>query len=271
MDFATQYIYRAIQKGDRTDVGLWGMQCIGMFRSFQDIEEYFEKYNITSYMGMTKDKVRPGMLIYKDVRGAYDEATGTYAGPDGIVDRDNDQVCLSNRSNPYGFTVNLHADWKGLALTAQFGASWGGYTTLPSAAISIPSTSNLEFYNLPSFWNPDNVYVYQDIYDGSGNLVMKQNREAEYPNLAYGINSVGSSFWRVSAASVRLSRLTLAYTLPNQWFKSVGIKNVRINITGQNLINFYNPYPDKFTNPMAGTYGNYPNLRKWDVGVNMSF
>ena len=135
MDFATQYIYRTIQKGDRTDIGMWGMQCIGMFRSFQDIEEYFEKYNITSYMGMSKDKVRPGMLIYKDVRGAYDEATGTYAGPDGIVDRDNDQVCLSNRSNPYGFTVNLHADWKGLALTAQFGASWGGYTTLPSAAI----------------------------------------------------------------------------------------------------------------------------------------
>ena len=272
MDFATQYVYRQIQEGDRTDTGLWGMQCIGMFRSFQDIEEYFAKYNITSYMGMTKDKVRPGMLIYKDVRGAYDDATGTYAGPDGVVDKDNDQVCLSNRSNPYGFTINLHADWKGVALTAQFGASWGGYTTLPSAAIGVPSGSNLEFYNLPSFWNPDNMYVYQDIYDGSGNLVMKQNREAQYPNLAYqSVNAVTSSFWRVSAATVRLSRLTLAYTFPNAWFKSVGIKNVRLNITGQNLINFYNPYPDKFTSPMAGTYGNYPNLRKWDVGVNLSF
>ena len=271
MDFEDQYIYRQIQQGGRTDIGTWGMQCIGMFRSFQDIEEYFAKYNITSYMGMTKDKVRPGMLIYKDVRGAYDEATGTYAGPDGIVDKDNDQVCLSNRSNPYGFTVNLHGDWKGLAITAQFGASWGGYTTLPSAAIGVPSNSNLEFYNMPSFWNPDNMYSYQDVYDGSGNLVVKKNIDADYPNLAYGINSTTSSFWRISAASVRLSRLTLAYTLPNNWFKSVGIKNVRINITGQNILNFYNPYPDKFTNPMAGTYGNYPNLRKWDVGVNMSF
>ena len=271
MDFEDQYIYRQIQQGGRTDIGTWGMQCIGMFRSFQDIEEYFAKYNITSYMGMTKDKVRPGMLIYKDVRGAYDEATGTYAGPDGIVDKDNDQVCLSNRSNPYGFTVNLHGDWKGLAITAQFGASWGGYTTLPSAAIGVPSNSNLEFYNMPSFWNPYNMYSYQDVYDGSGNLVVKKNIDAYYPNLAYGINSTTSSFWRISAASVRLSRLTLAYTLPNNWFKSVGIKNVRINITGQNILNFYNPYPDKFTNPMAGTYGNYPNLRKWDVGVNMSF
>ncbi len=271
MDFVTQYIYRQIVQGGRTDIGTWGMQCIGMFRSFQDIEEYFEKYQITSYMGLTKDKVRPGMLIYKDVRGAYNAETGTYDGPDGIVDKDNDQVCLSNRSNPYGFTVNLHGDWKGLAITAQFGASWGGYTTLPSAAIGIPSSSNIEFYNMPSFWNPDNMYSYQDVYDGSGNLVVRQNLNAEYPNLAYGINANTSSFWRISAASVRLSRLTLAYTLPNQWFKGVGIKNVRINITGQNLINFYNPYPDKFTSPMAGTFGNYPNLRKWDVGVNLSF
>lgn len=272
MDFPTQYIYRQITPGSRTDIGTWGMQCIGMFRSFQDIEEYFEKYNITSYMGMTKDKVRPGMLIYKDVRGAFNQETGTYDGPDGIVDRDNDQVQLSNRSNPYGFTINLHADWKGLALTAQFGASWGGYTTLPSAAIQVPSTSNIEFYNMPSFWNPDNMYNYQDVYDGSGRLIVKQNREAEYPNLAYqSVNGVASSFWRISAASVRLTRLTLAYTLPNQWFRSIGIKNVRLNITGQNLINFYNPYPEKFTSPMAGTYGAYPTLRKWDIGLNLSF
>ena len=271
MDWETQYLYRQITPGSRSDIGTWGMQCIGMFRSFQDIEEYFQKYNITSYMGMSKDKVRPGMLIYKDVRGAFNQETGTYDGPDGIVDNDNDQVCLSSRNNPYGFTINAHGEWKGLALTAQFGASWGGYTTLPSAAISVPSNSNLEFYNMPSFWNPDNMYAYQDVYDGSGNLVVRQNRDAQYPNLAYGINATQSSFWRVSAASVRLSRLTLAYTFPNAWFKSVGVKNVRLNITGQNLINFYNPYPDKFTSPMAGTFGAYPNLRRWDIGLNLSF
>ena len=55
------------------------MQCLGMFRSYQDIDEYFTKYNITSYMGMTKDNVKPGMLIYKDIRGA-EQTDGTYAG-----------------------------------------------------------------------------------------------------------------------------------------------------------------------------------------------
>ena len=271
MDWEDEYLYRQIVYGGRTDIGLWGMQCIGMFRSFQDIEEYFQKYNITTYMGMTKDKVRPGMLIYKDVRGAYDQATGTYAGPDGVVDRDNDQVELGHRGNIYGFTMNAGADWKFLSLTFQFGAHWGGYTTVPSTAIGVPSTSNVEFYNMPSFWNPDNVYVYQDIYDGAGNLVMRQNRDAVYPSLAYNINSVASSFWRISAARVSLNRVTLACTIPSQWVKAIGIQSARVNITGVNLLNFYNPYPDHFTNPLAGSYGAYPNLRKWTVGVNLSF
>ena len=80
-------------------------------------------------------------------------------------------------------TMNLGADWKGLSLIAQIGASWGGYTTLPGAALK--PTGNLEYCNMPSFWNPDNMFAYQDVYDGSGNLVVKENREAYYPNLKY--------------------------------------------------------------------------------------
>ena len=277
MDWEDEYVYRQLRYKHRTDIGLWGMQCLGMFRSFQDIEEYFEKYlkkedgTYGTYMGLTKDKVRPGMLIYKDVRGPQN-ADGTYSGPDHVVDRDNDQVELGHRNNPYGFTINAGGEWKGLSLSLQFSASWGGYAILPAQAIGVASGSNVEFYNLPSFWNPDNVFVYEDIYDGSGNLVMKANRDAHYPNLNYqSINSVGSSFWRVSAARVTLNRLTLAYAIPSTFIKKIGIQSARVNITGQNLINFYNPYPDNFTNPMAGTYGAYPNLRKWTIGINLGF
>jgi hypothetical protein len=239
-----------------------------MFRSFQDIEEYFAKYNITSYMGMTKDKVRPGMLIYKDVRGAKN-ADGTYEGPDGIVSSTNDQVLLNNRSNPYGLTTNLSAEWKGISLTAQLSASWGGYSFIPSAALK-PGTS-IEFTNMPSFWNPDNMYVYEDIYDGSGNLVVAENRTAAYPNLAYSsVNSVTSSFWRVSGTRIKLNRLTLAYSLPKKWVQKVGIEGCRLNVTGQNLLSFYNPYPDNFIDPMT-SYGSYPTLRKFTFGVNLSF
>lgn len=273
MDFDQNFYYRQIQRNGRTDIGTWGMQCIGMFRSFQDIDEYFTKYHITSYMGMSKDQVRPGMLIYKDVRGSqHTDANGKiyYDGPDGIVDRDNDQVQLGHRGNIYGFTLNAGGSWKGLSFQLQFGAHWGGYTTVPAQALT---ASAIEYTNMPSFWNPDNVFVYQNVYDGQGNLIQAANRNACLPNPGYSINTVASSFWRISAAQVTLNRLTLAYSLPKAWLKAlgIGIQNVRLNLTGQNLINFYNPYPDNFYSPYAGTYGNYPNLRKWTLGVNVSF
>ena len=268
MDFATDYIYRQIRKGGRTDIGLWGLQCVGMFRSFQDIEEYFAENNITSYLGMNKDEVRPGMLIYKDVRGALQE-DGTYAGPDGIVDKDNDQVCLSKRSNPYGVTMNLGADWKGLSLTAQINAQWGGYDVIDNSALK--PGDGLEYTNMPSFWNVNDMFSYQNIYDSSGNLVVAENRNGSLPNLAYSsVNSIASSFWRISSTRVQLSRLTLAYTIPSSFVKKLGIQSARVNITGQNILSFYNPYPDNFIDPMC-SYGSYPTLRKFTVGVNLTF
>lgn len=268
MDFATDYIYRQIRKGGRTDIGLWGLQCVGMFRSFQDIEEYFAENNITSYLGMNKDEVRPGMLIYKDVRGALQE-DGTYAGPDGIVDKDNDQVCLSKRSNPYGVTMNLGADWKGLSLTAQINAQWGGYDVIDNSALK--PGDGLEYTNMPSFWNVNDMFSYQNIYDASGNLVVAENRNGSLPNLAYSsVNSIASSFWRISSTRVQLSRLTLAYTIPSSFVKKLGIQSARVNITGQNILSFYNPYPDNFIDPMC-SYGSYPTLRKFTVGVNLTF
>ena len=270
-DWETDYLYRQIRKGGRSDIGLWGMQCIGMFRSFQDIEEYFEKYNITNYLGMTKDQVRPGMLIYKDVRGEQ-KADGTYEGPNGVVDDEEDQVRLSNRSNPYGFTVNLGAEWKGLSLTAQINASWGGYETLDGSMLKSGSgVAALEYTNMPSFWNVDNMYSYQDIYDAAGNLVVKENRNGNLPNLQYqSVNSIASSFWRISSARVTLNRITLAYTIPQNWVKKIGLQNIRVNVTGQNLLSFYNPYPDNFIDPMC-SYDSYPTLRKFTVGVNLTF
>lgn len=270
-DWETDYIYRQIRKGGRSDIGLWGLQCIGMFRSFQDIEEYFEKYNIKTYLGMSKDQVRPGMLIYKDVRGEQ-QADGTYAAPNGIVDEEEDQVRLSNRTNPYSFTLNLGADWKGLSLTAQINAQWGGYQVLDGTMLKSGSgVGDLEFTNMPVFWNVDNMYSYQDVYDAQGNLVVAANRNGSLPNLQYqSVNSIASSFWRISSARVTLNRLTLAYTIPQNWVKKIGLQNIRINVTGQNLLSFYNPFPDNFIDPMC-SFDAYPTLRKFTVGVNLTF
>lgn len=267
--------YHAVYKGHRADMGTWGLQCIGMFRSFQDIEEYFADLSANSgtpvddcrYMGMTKDKVRPGMLIYKDVRGKKNE-DGTYAGPDGIVDETFDLVELNHRSNPYGFTTNLSAEYKSFSIAAQLSASWGGYTFLNSSWLK--PGDGIEFTNMPKFWRVENMYSYQDVYDEQGNIVVSENRDAIYPSLAYDVNNKVSSFWRISNTRISLNRITLAYKLPNSLVKPLGIQSVRVNVTGQNICHFYNPYPENFTDPITG-YGSYPTLRKWTIGVNVSF
>lgn len=88
----------------RTDLGTWGLDCIGMFRSYQQIAEYVSKYHITNYLGLSPDKIRPGMLIYRDVRGSQN-SDGSYQAADGVVNATTDIVRISKRSsNPYGIT-----------------------------------------------------------------------------------------------------------------------------------------------------------------------
>ena len=162
------------------------------------------------------------------------------------------------------------------SITAQLNANWGGYSFINSNALTPNDGSNsgweyLEYINMPSFWNPDDMYVYQDIYDASGNLLAAANRDAKYPNMQYAkVNSVTSNFWRVSGARVTLNRITLAYKLPSELVHRVGIQSCRVNVTGQNLLSFYNPYPDNFIDPMT-SYGSYPTLRKFTVGLNITF
>ncbi len=267
-------------QGERSDRGVWGLECIGIFRDYQQIEEYFDQYNITSYLGLQKSDMRPGMLIYKDVRSSDRDENGYYIEtPDGVINENSDKIRISDRSsNIYGFTLNLNAEWKSFSLSAQFNASWGSYTTLSKSARSISNNilntsgyNSMQYTNLPSFW-ANNMFVYEDVYDASGNLVAEANRDAKYPNLMYDkVNNVESTFWRVNNASVTLRNITLAYTLPKALVNKVGVESCRLNLTAQNVINFYNPYPDNFYSSFAGTYGQYPNLRKITLGVNVSF
>ena len=255
---------------ERSDRGTWGYECIGMFRSYQEIQEYFTTYGITNYLGNTIKDVHPGMLIYRDIRGAQNQ-DGTWQPADGIIN-DNDRIEISHRaSNTYGFTVNLGAEWKSLSLSAQFNANWGGYDLVDKSAYYLKEGyKDVLYTNMPSFWS--DMFVYEDIKDAQGNVTVPANRDARFPNLRYmDVNSQASTFWKVSATSISLRNITLAYTLPKDWTSLVGIESCRLNFTCQNAINFTSPYPDHFMNPWAGAYGKYPNLRKYTLGVNISF
>lgn len=254
--------------GERTDRGLWGFKCLGMFRSYQDIEEYFSKYNITEYMGMTKSEVRPGMLIYEDIQGD-NNGDGTYGPRDGKVTAGNDYVRLSEyTSNPYGCTLNFGISYKSFSLQAQLGASWGAKTMVGNDFRQ--AANNYEYENMPSSFS--DMFNYEAIYDASGNITVPTNIDAYMPNMRYSkVNDAASSFWLIDATAITLRNITVAYTFPKKWVNYIGVSNVRLNLTVQNAINFINNYPDKSWASWAGSYGRYPNLRKFTMGINVSF
>ncbi|MCA6046106.1 SusC/RagA family TonB-linked outer membrane protein [Bacteroides thetaiotaomicron] len=261
------YDFDKLVRNERSDRGLWGYECIGMFRSYQEINEYFDKYSITKYLGNTKENVHPGMLIYKDVRGQYDESTGTFGPADGIVD-EQDYIKISHRaSNPYGGTLNFGFSYKDFSISAQFGASWGAYSLVPT---TMRKESYSEYSNVSAMWK--DMFVYEDIYDANNIVTVAQNRNAKYPNIRYSsVNGAPSTFWKVSAATVQLRNMTVAYALPKEWLKIIGISSCRFNLTCQNVFNFLNPYPEGAWASWAGSYGYYPNLRKFTLGVNVTF
>lgn len=229
------YDFDKLVRNERSDRGLWGYECIGMFRSYQEINEYFDKYSITKYLGNTKENVHPGMLIYKDVRGQYDESTGTFGPADGIVD-EQDYIKISHRaSNPYGGTLNFGFSYKDFSISAQFGASWGAYSLVPT---TMRKESYSEYSNVSAMWK--DMFVYEDIYDANNIVTVAQNRNAKYPNIRYSsVNGAPSTFWKVSAATVQLRNMTVAYALPKEWLKIIGISSCRFNLTCQNVFNLH--------------------------------
>ncbi|MDO5446366.1 MAG: TonB-dependent receptor [Prevotellaceae bacterium] len=256
-------------KGERTDRGLWGLSCIGMFRSQQEIDEYFQHYNITSYLGLDKSKVKPGMLIYEDIRGPKDE-DGNWTEPDGKIESNVDLVQISKfSSNPYNSTFNLNIAYKSFNLTATMQAQWGSYALVPTS-LRGESWQDMETVNISQMWK--DMFIYEDLMDEEGNLLVKANRDGSMPNIRYSSqNSQASTFWKMSGTKIELRYITLAYALPKKWVSTVGLSSVRFNITCQNALSLYNPIPNKVWNEFAGSYGSYPVVRKIVAGVNVTF
>ncbi len=254
--------YNDVYPNGPVDMGVWGYNCLGMFRSQEDIDKYVADYSMTQVFGKAVAELKPGMLYYRDVRGTMN-ADGTYQGPDGIID-DKDMVQLTKKtSNPYGFTLNFGGDWKGLSLTALIGASWGGFSEISSTERYI-TDQQADYMNVPKFWN-DMFTLPSDIGSIDG------NENARYPNMYWSaFNNVTSDFWQISSFRMALRTMTLGYSLPKKMVNKIGIDACRFTLSGMNLLNFYNPLPGKYMD-INSDYAAFPNLRSMSLGINLSF
>ncbi len=239
--------------GQPTDNGTWGYDYLGMFKTQEDIDRYVEQYGITQVFGTVSDNLMPGMLYYRDVRGPL-QADGTFAGPDGIID-ENDQIQLEKGNAGHGIGSTIKLGYKGLSLNAVLSASWGDWYEYDARK---PMHQNISrtFESVPSYWG--------NIYDPD------LNPNGVFPNPAHENISLSprSEFWRVDSFRMFIRNINVGYSLPKQVTDKLKISSARMYFTVLNPVSFYNPYGYK--NPIGGSWENYPVLRTYSAGLNLT-
>lgn len=238
----------------------------GILRNQTDIDHYWAYLSEHAEAAGTtpkffkitdKSQMKPGMLAYQDLHGALD-ADGNLGVPNGqIADKEDlDQLCKNNKT--YGFTTKLGLNWKGLSWSAQISTSWGGIRTIDNYKVNVSSNQML--------WSPEAYWT--DMFDE------ESNPAGRYPNAGYNGDAnviAQSDFWTISTFRCYIRNMSVGYSLPKKWLQPAKIESAKISLTGNNLWDFYNPYPKKYRNMYDSSTSMYPTLRTWSIGINLSF
>lgn len=236
-----------------SDNGKWGYDYLGMFKTQDEITNYINQYKITQVFGTPVAQLRPGSLYYRDVRGQL-QSDGTFAGPDGIID-ENDQVQLSRKANNhYGFGITLKAGYKGFSVDAVIAGSFGGWSEIDERkALNVSIARN--FTSLPNIWGN----IYDPVINPGGTMP-----NPNFPDINL---TPTSNFYKVSAFRLRVPSFNVNYTLPKIIVEKLKINNARVFVSALNPANFYNPYTYKGPD---GAWDAYPNLRTLSFGLNLT-
>lgn len=237
----------------------------GILRSDADIDNYWQyltdlatKAGTTpSYLGITsKSGLKRGMLAYQDLAGQLDANARTIGGPNGRIEKDQDYTKLVKQNKGQGFATNLNFSWKNVSLSAQISTSWHTYTGIDYVK---QGTSSGQI-----FWSHESYL--RDMFDTLDNV------NGKWPNLGYyDYNSVPSDFWQISSFRSFVRSMTVSYTLPKSISSKMRMDNLRLSVSGFNLWDFYNPYPDKYRNMYDDPKVDYPTLRTWSLNINATF
>jgi TonB-linked SusC/RagA family outer membrane protein len=245
--------------GKSSDIGVWGYDVLGMFKDQAEIDAYVSKYGIKAVAiddedPVTAQKLKPGMLYYRDVRGAM-HADGTFDGPDGIIN-ENDQIQLAKKAeNHYGLGFTLKAGYKGLALDVVVAGSFGGWAEIDGdAREKMDNKISNGYYSRPAIWGN----IYDPVLNPTGNM--------PNPNWQSVSLTPTSNFWKVSAFRMGVRNVNLNYTIPKKIVSLARMNSARVAFTILNPMYLFNPYSYKAPD---GSYDTYPNLRTYSLGVNL--
>lgn len=199
---------------------------------------------------MSLGKPRPGDVLYKDLNG------------DGVINGD-DKTYFGYAQRPeyvLGFLGGFK--WKNF----DFSMQW-------TAALHASRMLEGEYRN--AFGSTNSRMLLKFIADDRWT---EDNPNARFPRLSFenkGHNQQASDLWLMDGSYLRLKTAEIAYTLPNiKALRSIGISSVRFYLNGYNLLTLFSELNDYDIDPEGVTDGgknNYPNIRIYNLGVNITF
>ena len=246
----------------------------GILRTDEDVHNYWQYLTdqatasgvtgaVPNYLGITTETAlltKKGTLAYQDLGGALDPVTGIQKGADGKIVKNEDYGKLARSNKTYGFTTNLGAKWKGIYIKSQIATSWGGYNSIDLVSdYTKASTNSSEVtYARESFWS--DMYGYD-------------NLNGKYPTTAFRDYTTGvpSDFWTVNNFRCTVRNLSAGFEIPKEVLSTINVDRVTVGITGYNLWDLYNPYPDHYRNMYDSSTVGYPTLRTWTLNLNVTF
>lgn len=235
---STSESYSSIMRTGEAMNSFYGYVAKGYFQSQEEIDNYCKTYNI----GYTP---KPGDLKYEDANG------------DGVLDA-NDRQVLGSWDPGVTFGFNLGASWKNFDFTANFqgAADVKGYIGMEGIGyingdVAKPTTIWLDH------WTPE-------------------NRDAKTPRLIQGyagwsMPNTTSSFWTQNATYLRLKTLQVGYTVPKSILGKLGISDMRVFYSGENILTFTGFMDGYDPEAPAGNGNYYPQTRTHSFGINLTF
>ena len=234
-----------------------------------------------------------------DVLGSSNSGVPTLPGKIKFKDLDGDgQITSADRTiigntNPKvqgGF--GLSGQYKDFDFTANFTYMIGFdvYNGTAYALSSATGDRKTSFTNVLSKFTRDNRWtytltegnrecMYKNYYiDGAGDITYPEMNEGKTLwNPGDLVTNTINSYFVENGSFVRLSDVTIGYTLPKNLTKKIGISKLRVYASGSNLfiITNYSGYDPEVDIQSGLTpsmdYNRYPRNRAFSLGVNLTF
>jgi len=232
----------------------YGYRATGLMtpEDFRISDTENHNYSLPKIPVILGNDYKPGDIKYEDI-------SGPDGVPDGRITPEYDKTIIGSNIPRYTYSFRGDLAWKGLdfSFVIQGVGKCDGF---------LEGTARHALQDMAAY--PQKVHL--ERY----NVVTNPDPNASYPRLTYntGFNqNTFSTYWLEDASYLRLKNVQIGYTFPEKWMKKARIDNLRIYLSGDNLVTFSKYFYAYDPETPVSKGGYYPQVKTVVLGLNVTF